>query len=191
LPPRALPCTISLLVSSGRSDLLGPSLLQLLEALGVNPGVPSARECVAGADARSRHVVSRPYPGAIRRARAPSMFSDRFHLQKTHCGSCVLHGLHKASSSNATLTCVHCYYTAFLPSENRKAFAQPQFPTAASASESSWWPFGKKERSIIILFGPPGAGKGTHAPKIVERCSTPQLSTGDMLRAAVAAGTEV
>ena len=35
------------------------------------------------------------------------------------------------------------------------------------------------------------AGKGTHAPKIVERCATPQLSTGDMLRAAVAAGTEV
>ena len=35
------------------------------------------------------------------------------------------------------------------------------------------------------------AGKGTHAPKIVDRCGTPQLSTGDMLRAAVAAGTEV
>ena len=34
-------------------------------------------------------------------------------------------------------------------------------------------------------------GKGTHAPNIVERCGTPQLSTGDMLRAAVAAGTEV
>jgi len=78
-----------------------------------------------------------------------------------------------------------------LTSENRKSFAQAQFPTAASASESWWWPFGKKERSIIILFGPPGAGKGTHAPKIVERCNTPQLSTGDMLRAAVAAGTEV
>ena len=35
------------------------------------------------------------------------------------------------------------------------------------------------------------AGKVTHAPKIVDRCGTPQLSTGDMLRAAVAAGTEV
>jgi len=35
------------------------------------------------------------------------------------------------------------------------------------------------------------SGKGTHAPKIVDRCGTPQLSTGDMLRAAVAAGTEV
>mmetsp|Transcript_85682 Transcript_85682/g.125403 ORF Transcript_85682/g.125403 Transcript_85682/m.125403 type:complete len:230 (-) Transcript_85682:537-1226(-) len=46
-------------------------------------------------------------------------------------------------------------------------------------------------RSIVILFGPPGAGKGTHAPKIVSQMSIPQLSTGDMLRAAVAAGTEV
>jgi len=46
-------------------------------------------------------------------------------------------------------------------------------------------------RKILILFGPPGAGKGTHAPKIVEKLGTPQLSTGDMLREAVAAGTEV
>merc|ERR1711920_905246 len=42
-----------------------------------------------------------------------------------------------------------------------------------------------------MLFGPPGAGKGTHAPKIVSKMDTPQLSTGDMLREAVAAGTEV
>lgn len=46
-------------------------------------------------------------------------------------------------------------------------------------------------RKIMILFGPPGAGKGTHAPKIVDKLKIPQLSTGDMLRAAVAAGTEV
>jgi len=48
-----------------------------------------------------------------------------------------------------------------------------------------------KNRSIMMLFGPPGAGKGTHAPKIVDRLGTPQLSTGDMLREAVAKGTEV
>jgi adenylate kinase len=50
----------------------------------------------------------------------------------------------------------------------------------------SYWP-----RNIMILFGPPGAGKGTHGPKIEDLLGIPQLSTGDMLRAAVSAGTEV
>ena len=44
---------------------------------------------------------------------------------------------------------------------------------------------------IVVLFGPPGAGKGTQAMRIVDKFNLKQLSTGDMLRDAINQGREL
>ncbi|KAA8491119.1 adenylate kinase [Porphyridium purpureum] len=50
---------------------------------------------------------------------------------------------------------------------------------------------GSAEKKKVVLVGPPGSGKGTQAPVLKEKFSLCHLATGDMLRAAVAAGTEL
>lgn len=77
--------------------------------------------------------------------------------------------------------------TQFSMNQNNPSKAETPAVTDESTEKFvKYWP-----RAIIILFGPPGAGKGTHGPKVEELLGVPQLSTGDMLRAAVAAQTEV
>lgn len=48
-----------------------------------------------------------------------------------------------------------------------------------------------KPRQNIVLIGPPGSGKGTQAPRIRDDLCLCHLATGDMLRDAIAAGTEL
>jgi adenylate kinase len=49
----------------------------------------------------------------------------------------------------------------------------------------------EKPVGAVILFGPPGAGKGTQAREIGKRMHVPHISTGEMFRAQIAAGTEI
>lgn len=63
--------------------------------------------------------------------------------------------------------------------------------TELSAAKQAATRLPKWPRKIMIIFGPPGAGKGTQGPKIEALLGIPQLSTGDMLRAAVAAQTPI
>mmetsp|Transcript_1090 Transcript_1090/g.2053 ORF Transcript_1090/g.2053 Transcript_1090/m.2053 type:complete len:303 (-) Transcript_1090:145-1053(-) len=53
------------------------------------------------------------------------------------------------------------------------------------------WAMGCKQREVILMFGPPASGKGTHGGRITTVLGIPQLSTGDMLREAVDSGSEI
>ena len=62
---------------------------------------------------------------------------------------------------------------------------KPSSPKAKVSSEDGEAPL------VLLLFGPPGAGKGTHSPLLSKELGIPGLSTGDMLRGAVERRTEL
>jgi adenylate kinase len=62
---------------------------------------------------------------------------------------------------------------------------------AAAANDVSLSPVKSAAKLALIFLGPPGAGKGTQAKRISRELKLPHLSTGDMLRDAVARGTEL
>lgn len=49
----------------------------------------------------------------------------------------------------------------------------------------------EKQGKRVVLIGPPGSGKGTQSPRLVEEFGICHLATGDLLRAAIAKGTEL
>jgi len=65
----------------------------------------------------------------------------------------------------------------------------PASSAEAASAEAASAEAKEASKQIVVLFGPPGSGKGSLAPKVVDTFKIPQLSTGDMLRAAVAAKT--
>jgi len=96
----------------------------------------------------------------------------------------------KSDSKTASATTAESQAAAAETSQTTAPAADAAETPAAPVTETPAVP-AASGRNVMILTGPPGSGKGSQAPKIVELLGIPQLSTGDMLRAAVAAGTEV
>jgi len=127
----------------------------------------------SGGASAPRARVAAATTGVVLSSGAAAWFATNHHSKATRCETDAV-ALGAAVLGGALVGAGGCWM-------NMKGKAQ-----AEKDKYSTYWP-----RNIMMLFGAPGAGKGTQGPKITDTLGLPQLSTGDMLRDAVANQTAV
>ena len=118
----------------------------------------------------ARPVALREQPGLGHGGPGPELLLRR-HLAPDHRGRG--HGHRRPGRSAARHAPLRGFHRQGRPEDPWPALARSRWP---------------RPRVRVIFLGPPGAGKGTQAARLAAHCQVPRISTGDMLREAIAAG---